>query len=548
MTSKRFCGLPFAGVVLMAVLGVAFSAAAQVAPSSPSKIYPGIQVQVPAAQVRSWQEMEAAGALSAAAPASAAREKKPFRTPMGLPAYRDTKAKAAQPGGPLAPPAPQLMSAVPLEAAPITNAVNFEGVAMTTAGGWYPPDTHGAVGPNHFVEVTNSHLDIYLKAAPHTLVKSVSLSSFLGATANSLTDPRMIYDQDFGRWVFCISQFRQSSTVQQVYLAVSQTSDPTGSFYITPVNVSAGANTFWDYPQLGMDRNAVIVTGDLYTANYLDSRMFAVPKSLLYNNQSFTLQVFTGLKGTLAPPVVLDTNPNTYLVYAAPSDNKVTLYTLTNSATAPALVSATIPVPAYTLPPNAAQPGTTQTLDALDSRFLNASTQVGNSLFQVHTINIGGFARPRFYEFDTVNKQVIQSGTFSRSGTSYDFNASIAANRKKDVFVTWSATDPTNNVNAEVRYSGRLHSEPQGAIPSPGSLLIGSASNLTGQTSSWDPNVQRWGDYSAVTLDPADATQMTAWIVNERLLSTSTWGSRIGSISLPSYDSTSAINLLLLSD
>jgi len=236
------------------------------------------------------------------------------------------------------------------------------------------------------------------------------------------------------------------------------------------------------------------------------------------------------LAGTLAPPIVLDANTNTYLVAADAPDNKVTLYTLTNSATSPALSSATIPVTDFTLPPDAAQPGTTATLDTLDGRFVNVSTQTGNSLFQVHTINIGGYARPRFYEFDTVNRTVIQSGTFSRSSASYDFNASIAANSSKDVFVTWSATDPGNSINAEVRFSGRLHGDTSGVIPSPGSLLYGSATfyNVTGS------GVQRWGDYSAVSLDPADATGLTAWIVNERILSASSWGSRIGSIKLPS--------------
>ena len=153
--------------------------------------------------------------------------------------------------------------------------------------------------------------------------------------------------------------------------------------------------------------------------------------------------MFTGLAGTLAPPLVLDRNPNTYLVAADTGDNKVTLYTLTNSAADPPTLStgAIIPVPPYAVPPNAPQPGTTATLDTSDGRFVNAGPQIGNSLFQVHSINSGGYARCRFYEFDTVNKQVIQSGDFGRSGTSFDFNASIAANRRKDVFVTWSSTD-----------------------------------------------------------------------------------------------------------
>jgi hypothetical protein len=180
---------------------------------------------------------------------------------------------------------------------------------------------------------------------------------------------------------------------------------------------------------------------------------------------------------------------------------------------------------------------------------VNAGTQIGNSLFQVHAINSGGFARCRFYEFDTLNLQVIQSGDFGSSSTSFDFNASIAANRRKDVFVTWTSTDPTNNINAEVRYSARLHTDPPGVIPSPGMLLFGSATYYRAVTTSQE---QRWGDYSAVSLDPADSRGLTAWIVNERILGndvlgSAVWGSRIGRIGFtPAVGFLPSVYLLLL--
>jgi hypothetical protein len=206
-------------------------------------------------------------------------------------------------------------------------------------------------------------------------------------------------------------------------------------------------------------------------------------------------------------------------------------------------------VPTFSIPPYAIQPGTNKVLDTLDARFVNASTQIGNSLFQVHTVAYSGLATPRFYEFDTLNNWVIQSGSFYGSATSNDFNASIAANRYKDVFVTWSSTDRTGNVNAQVRVAGRLHTDPLGVI-SHGSPLYGSATFLTGDPASWDPYVQRWGDYSAVSLDPSDPSGATAWVVNEYVLTNNLWGSRIGRISLPVRNGATppAINLLLLLD
>jgi hypothetical protein len=542
---RRFsCRSSRAWALILVILGLSL-AVTQAQPAPPAAnavVYPTLQVNIPAAQVRTWADMEAAGAEQAAPPGPPRREKK-YHPTVNESAYKDLKARADQDTSRQAASGGAIASSTLLAPA-ITNPINFDGVDSVTAGNLYPPDTHGAAGPAHFVQITNSHLDIYLKTAPNTLVKSVPLSSFFTYTAQDLFDVRVIYDAQFGRWIISADAFPETTSLQKFFFAVSQTSDPTGNFYFNFVNVSDGLGGFWDFPQLGMDQNAIIFTANFFDQadNFVDARMFAVAKSLLYSGQSFSLNLFTGLAASTAPPLVLDANPNTFLVAADVADTKVTFYTLQNSATSPALITSTIPVPAYSAPPNAPQPATTVRLDSGDSRFVNAGTQVGDSLFQVHTVNVGGFARPRFYEFDTVNRRVRQTGTFARSTTSYDFNASIAANRTKDVFVTWSATDPGSNVNAEVRFSGRRHNDPLNVIPGPGSLLFGSATFYRVDRLS---TVQRWGDYSAVSLDPADLTGATAWIVNERILSPTSWGSRIGQIKAQLINSLPAVYLLL---
>jgi len=181
----------------------------------------------------------------------------------------------------------------------------------------------------------------------------------------------------------------------------------------------------------------------------------------------------------------------------------------------------------YNIPPNARQPGTSQVIDTLDARFQNASTQLDDSLFNVHTINVAGFATPRWYEIDTAATNVVQSGLFFTTATSDDFNPSITVNDDKDVSVTWSATDlgsrETGGFFPQIRASGRLHTDPSGVIPS-GSLIFQSPTALTGN---FDPslNAQRWGDYSAITVDPL-ALECT-WGVNEKVNAPAQWGSRI---------------------
>ncbi len=556
MKSERIMRLAAAvTIITLMLLGLAGSSAAAPQASS-AQLKATQQIRVPAAQLRTAKQMAAATGLRPTVPAQRPRPK-PFLTRLDAAAYRQLKAKAAQSPGRPAPKAPQI--AVPETS--VTNTVNFAGVDAATAG-YYPPDTHGAAGRDYFAEVTNTRLNIYQKAAPNTPVVNISTEDWLGVPVQDqgyFANPRLIYDPVYDRWIFLVTQFRTQGdpTHQYLYLAVSQTSDPTGDFYLYTIDVSddsVGPNTHWDYPQLGLDRNAIIVTGDLYdldTGSYIDSRMFPVAKSLLYNSQAFTLNLFTGLDGTLAPPMVLDVNPYSFLVTADwyTYDNYVTLYALQGSDTDNPLVFTNyIPVPTFSLPPYALQPGTDMVLDTLDARFANASTQIGNSLFQVHTIDVDGFATPKFYEFNTLNNSVSQSGTFYGSLTSDDFNASIAANRRKDVFVTWSSADTTNSVNAQVRVAGRLHTDTPGVI-SGGSSLYDSTTYLAGEPSDWDPSVQRWGDYSAISLDPSDPKGATAWIVNEYVLTNDLWGSRIGSISLPAPNgATPAINSLLLLD
>jgi len=100
-----------------------------------------------------------------------------------------------------------------------------------------------------------------------------------------------------------------------------------------------------------------------------------------------------------------------------------------------------------------------------------------------------------------------------------------------EAFVTWSSTDPANSINARVMFSGRESGDAAGSMNAApgGTVLFTSPTFYTNF---------RWGDYSAVTLDPkaysitggtCDAGRR-AWIVNEKINSQTIWGSRIGRI------------------
>jgi len=443
----------------------------------------------------------------------------PFRPTMDRAAYDAAKAQAANRYAPGAvKPFTEIFA--PLTT-PVIRKTNF--IAHSETEGFRPPDTHGAVGTTHFVQITNSHIDMWTRQNTQALplAKSVTLATFFGYTTETLFDPRVVYDSTWNRWIVTADAFAESSTVQRFFIAVSTTADPTGSFFIYNLNVTFFVNDFFDFPQLGIDQDAVLFTANIFNGtSFHGADFFAIAKARLYNGLGFSVPIFTGLVGTLAPPIVRDQNSSTFLVAAPPSGTTFSKYTATNTSKGTTLTGpVSITVPSYLVPPSAHQPGTTKLLDTSDSRFVNASTQSGNDLWQSHTIALGGFPAPKFYRLNTSTNTVSQSGFYFASATSDDFNASIAANDAGDCFVTWTSTDASVGRNAQVRLSGKL------------SAGAGISAGPTASTSPtfYHPsadNPERWGDYSAVTTDPLNAAN--AWLVNEKINAGGLlWGSRI---------------------
>src|SRR6266576_4448029 len=365
---------------------------------------------------------------------------------------------------------------------------------------------------------------MYNKATPPALVKNVSLATFFGYTTEVIFDPRVVYDSVWNRWIVTAEAFQESNTVQRFFIGVSKTANPAGAFFIYSVNVTFFSGDFFDFPQLGFDQDAVIFTANIFHGGFVGADEFSIAKARLYNGLGFSVPVFTGLAGTLAPPIVLDQNASTFLIAAPSSGTILTKYTATNTShpASTSLVGSSVTVSSYGVPPDAHQPGTTDPhnlLDTSDSRFVNASTKSGNDLWQSHTIALGGFPAPKFYRLNTSTNTVSQSGFYFASATSDDFNASIAANDAGNCFVTYTSTDASVGKNAQVRLSGKLS----------GDAGISAGPNAFTSPTFYHPsadNPERWGDYSAVTTDPLNAAN--AWLVKEKVNQGGLlWGSRI---------------------
>src|SRR5712692_7495399 len=124
-----------------------------------------------------------------------------------------------------------------------------------------PPDTNGAVGNSQFVQIVNVTIAVYDKssgalqlgpAAIHTLWTGFGgLCEFGGGTPTCADggDPVVLYDHLAGRWLVTQLQFNTTFTQTAQCVAVSTSSDATGSY--NRYEFDFGSN-FPDYPKFGI--------------------------------------------------------------------------------------------------------------------------------------------------------------------------------------------------------------------------------------------------------------------------------------------------------
>ena len=145
----------------------------------------------------------------------------------------------------------------------VTNADNQPLTGFTTI----PPDTNMGAGPNHLFQMVNSIGRITTKSGG--TVSTFSLRSFFQLDSDTdETDPRVIYDAQSGRWFATYAQSTLSpapGAASSIVLAVSATSDPTGTFCRYRLGNPTSETFFQDFPQLGVSADKVVVSYNAFT-------------------------------------------------------------------------------------------------------------------------------------------------------------------------------------------------------------------------------------------------------------------------------------------
>src|SRR5438477_5058864 len=443
-------------------------------------------------------------------------------------------------------------------------STSFNGMNYNANGAGHPPDTVGDVGPNHFVQAVNTSVGIYDKATGAALATFTFDGLWSGAGTGTPCDtdhggdPTVIYDPQHDR--FIVADFSWADIQNGPYyecVAVSKTSDPvSGGWWRYAVRADDAAHPWFpDYPKMGIWPDGLYMTTNMFdcldsvcgNANFKEARVYALNIDDLVNgatlrsvvadtNSSRYSLLPSNYRGTPPPAgrenLVVAESGNLYACevykfhvdYAVPSNS---------TFTGPINVSQTQYV-------GAADPvaSSGNNIDTLSDRAMmqNQYRNFGGveSLWVNHTVGTTSASTPtgiQWAQIDVtggnitttpVQEQISNNGADGLSR----FMGSLAVDHAGNVAVGYAAESVS--VAPDVRYAGRLSTDPLNALPQTEVTMLPSVSRSVQTGNCGSSSCTRWGDYSAMTVDPTD--DCTFWYTHMYYAAPGlNWITRIGS-------------------
>lgn len=400
---------------------------------------------------------------------------------------------------------------------PTDNFLGFPGCCTV------PPDTQGAVGPNHIVTATNGIIRIQSRTG-QTMQDLLAFNFWQPALTSGFycCDPRIWFDPYGGRWI--MSAFSKGPLNangvfdNQILVAVSQTNDPTGNWNVYSYTGDPAGFREVDFPTLGFNGKWIVVSahalqnGPNRPGVVNQEHIFVIDKQKMYAGLPIVPSTLFQLPNVLpiSPVATYDANlEEFYLVDASPNfgpTNSIRLSSIAGPVGSEtftfglALPSATTPwSTAGLLMPQLGAPG----LNGASS--LNAVYRNG-SIWFVHSVSLPA-ASP--------NHQAVQwwqlspQGLVQQRGVVEDLTSgvsygapSIAVNANNDTLIGYSAFSATTYPSGG--YSFRSAADPLNETRLP---VIYKPGEIAYRQSI------RWGDYSSTVVDPVNDVDM--WTIQE---------------------------------
>lgn len=436
----------------------------------------------------------------------------------------------------------------------VTTLMNFDGQTADDnrrvfGFAFVPPDTNGAVGDKQYVQMVNVTLAVYDKRTGALQLGPVAIhslwSGFGGLCENGGTsiyykdggDPVVLYDRLANRWLVSQLQYDETFTKTAQCIAISTGWDATGAY--NRYEFDFGSD-FPDYPKFGVWPDGYYNSINVYPPkSFAGARAIAFDRNAMLAGADASMIQFqqppsvasllpSDLDGGIPPPagapnyfvgLADSSHVNLFKFHADFAHPENSSFTGTqvevspyNEICARAITVACIPEP---------QPG--EKVDGLADRVMfrlayrNFSDH--ESLVVNHTVAGGELSGVRWYEIRSPGSApyVFQQGTVVDPDTDY-WLGSIAMDKVGDIALGFSAM--SHNLYSSVYVAGRRPTDAAGQMSGPLVLVNGSGVQFN--------SYKRWGDYSAMTVDPKD--DCTFWFTQEYYITSGSfdWATRIG--------------------
>lgn len=455
-----------------------------------------------------------------------------------------------------------------------------------------PPSPSIAVGNGYVLEGVNNAIQIYNTSGTPVLAKVLSSNEVFGLApainqANGVagpfpTDMRVYYDSGMNRW-FILQRAQDNDTAgnllpsSHLYMAVSQTGDPSATFNNYVMDTSDQSNFFGcpcfpDYLQIGSDQYGFYIAANEYNAFFpffVDATVLAISKASLTAGAAaptavqFTLPFATGYEFAIQPATT-PPGASTFLASGGVEflvstqgrfaiDSALAVWAMTNTSTlwtsTPSLklMMVNTTVQSYSYPDVANQkpgtltygstlkpPGQLAFLDGSDDRVLSVSyaggrlyvTTAASVVDSTNHLRVGGayYILSPTLRAGVLNAPVLRQGTLVVNGN-HLLRPSVAVNAQGNGAIVFTVVGSD--------YFPSVAFVPISVTSTSSAMQIvaagtGPEDGFSGYIDTTQVGVARWGDYATAVAASDGSIWMTAeYIPNAPRVPKANWGTYV---------------------
>ncbi len=456
--------------------------------------------------------------------------------------------------------------AAPASRAPGALPTNFNGVssldsAVTNFGlEFEPPDQGLCVGNGFVVEMVNSAYTVYDESG-HALAGPFNVNGPFGEGLTEFTsDPRCYYEPVHHTWIAIILAIGKGEESSSLDIAVNTSGDPRTVWTdykldTTDTSKHGGKGKecpcFGDQPKLGIDASNLYVTTDEFSIlgpAFNGDQLYAFAlKDLFAGSETVHFAHFSGLKiaGSLAssvqPALTSSTAPAEYFLNSVDptetSGNSIGVWALSGAKEVakggkPTLSSLVLPSEPFAMPVPAEQKGTTTTLEPDDDRMQQTQFTGGRLWGELDTsVQIPGESQARDGAAWFAVEPSLRQGVLGPK-TRLVQQGYVASPGSYFLYPALQLTPSGNGAMAGTLTSAKRFPSAAYATIQPNGAIFTPIAVAAAGTTNYNPEAERWGDYSWAIADPGGSS---VWLATEYVPPKSSqtpdglrdWGTRV---------------------